>query len=655
MSSQSEKSKHLPPDLGVEGSIDDSEEKFGGGLLCEGRRLWTISFPMVLASTSIYIMGLSSLVILGTFAGPSDLAAASMGTVYSNVCGCSLLWGLSEAIDTLCSQAYGAKQYRLMGIFLQRGVVILCLASTLASVAFYFTETVLLALGQNPELSKNAAGFVQYQIPGIYSYAVCMAFQRFLSAQETTSPLFWISAAALPVHIWLTLHLVRGMGLGKEGAAIAWSISFTFRAVALCGYTFWIEMSRPSHMRSLTRINLKAAFRGWGRLLAISVPAYAMVATEWWSFEFLTLMAGLLPDPQTKVIAQTICSNIIGFMFMFSLGLSVAVCVRVGNALGAKRVDCVRRTILASIGICIFQWALVGGILMLPFVRNNLSLLFAPSTAGSEQQSIRVQSVVSVCLGYVVLQQFFDGLKEIFNGAIRGCGRQSIGMGTSFVSYFMLCLPLAYCLAFGKIQTRWSGIEGLFVATVCASTTHAILNGCVIASTDWRRVVESCSHLNLMTRQQSQRTVISPKSAISSARVSGNGGYVDSNGALLPLNDNNANNRKNKHYDSFKSSSAVDVHVTLPPGEWKLNDEGDDYELPYSPTFPRWSNVGGSERPTLTPKLSSMTPTKGSPILFPMPILPPDLTLARTGPRGASSNADPSSSSHIPTATPLEI
>mmetsp|Transcript_5397 Transcript_5397/g.7185 ORF Transcript_5397/g.7185 Transcript_5397/m.7185 type:complete len:229 (+) Transcript_5397:146-832(+) len=228
-------------------------------------------------------------------------------------------------------------------------------------------------------------------------------------------------------------------------------------------------------------------------------------------------------------------------------------------------------------------------------------------------------------------------------------------MGTSFVSYFMLCLPLAYCLAFRKFQAWSPGIEGLFVATVCASSTHAVLNGCVIAFTDWGRVVESCSYSTLMTRQHSQRTVISPKSATSSARVSGNGECIDSNGTLLPLNNNNAKS-KNRHYNSFQSSSAVGVNVTQPPGDLKLNDNGDDYDLPYSATFPRWSNAGNSDRLTRTPILSSITPTKGSPILFPMPMLPPDLTLARAGSRGtAAANADTGRPSHLTSAIPLEI
>ena len=35
-------------------------------------------------------------------------------------------------------------------------------------------------------------------------------------------------------------------------------------------------------------------FRGWGEYLKISLPATVMICAEWWAFEILTVMAGML-------------------------------------------------------------------------------------------------------------------------------------------------------------------------------------------------------------------------------------------------------------------------------------------------------------------------------------------------------------------------
>ena len=52
--------------------------------------------------------------------GETPLAAAAMASTLANVSGLSLLVGLSSALSTLGSQAYGAGAYDVVGIVLQR-------------------------------------------------------------------------------------------------------------------------------------------------------------------------------------------------------------------------------------------------------------------------------------------------------------------------------------------------------------------------------------------------------------------------------------------------------------------------------------------------------------------------------------------------------
>ena len=49
--------------------------------------------------------------------------------IYITSLGFSLAYGLCSALDTLISQAYGAKAYRLTGLYAQRAAVILTLSS----------------------------------------------------------------------------------------------------------------------------------------------------------------------------------------------------------------------------------------------------------------------------------------------------------------------------------------------------------------------------------------------------------------------------------------------------------------------------------------------------------------------------------------------
>ncbi|XLT09957.1 hypothetical protein HN51_055750, partial [Arachis hypogaea] len=47
-------------------------------------------------------------------------------------------------------------------------------------------------------------------------------------------------------------------------------------------------------------------FHGLGKFLCYAVPSARMICFEWWSFELLTLLSELLPNPELKVSVLSI-------------------------------------------------------------------------------------------------------------------------------------------------------------------------------------------------------------------------------------------------------------------------------------------------------------------------------------------------------------
>jgi hypothetical protein len=60
--------------------------------------------------------------------------------------------GMASALETLCGQAYGAKQYHMLGVYLQRSWLILLAFAVLLAPTFIFSAQLLIALGQTAEL-----------------------------------------------------------------------------------------------------------------------------------------------------------------------------------------------------------------------------------------------------------------------------------------------------------------------------------------------------------------------------------------------------------------------------------------------------------------------------------------------------------------------
>ena len=80
---------------------------------------------------------------------------------------------------------------------------------------------------------------------------------------------------------------------------------------------------------------------GWGEYLCISIPATVMICAEWWAFEIIELLAGILGV--TELASQTLCINVTAMLFMVPLGIQEATCGLVGNCIGANNVPLAKR------------------------------------------------------------------------------------------------------------------------------------------------------------------------------------------------------------------------------------------------------------------------------------------------------------------------
>jgi multidrug resistance protein, MATE family len=96
--------------------------------------------------------------------------------------------GLIFALDTYISQAFGAKNFRLIGIVFQNCMVICTLLSIPITIAWMFTEDLLLLLGQGEAVSKLAGDFTKWSIPGVLPYLYYRTIMRYLQNQHIMMP-----------------------------------------------------------------------------------------------------------------------------------------------------------------------------------------------------------------------------------------------------------------------------------------------------------------------------------------------------------------------------------------------------------------------------------------------------------------------------------
>lgn len=165
--------------------------------------------------------------------------------------------GMGSALDTFCGQSYGARQYDMLGTHTQRAIIVLMLTCVPLAFVLAFAGQILIALGQNPEISSEAGLYAQWLIPGLFAYGLLQCLTRFLQTQNVVHILVVFSGLTLLLHIMLCLFLVQTFGLGHKGAALATSVSYWFNVALLAIYVEVSEAGRRSwHGWSREALNL---------------------------------------------------------------------------------------------------------------------------------------------------------------------------------------------------------------------------------------------------------------------------------------------------------------------------------------------------------------------------------------------------------------
>lgn len=180
--------------------------------------------------------------------------------------------GLSGALETLCGQGYGAKLYRMLGIYLQSSIIITLFFSILVSFMWYFSEPVLIWLHQDPDVAKMASIYLRFLIPGLFAYSCLQCILRFCQTQSVVIPLVVCSVCTLVIDVGLTYLLVHTLGLGYKGASLAASLSFMISLLALATYVKFSGRFRYT-WDGLTMESFRYVFLS----LKLAVPSAVMV------------------------------------------------------------------------------------------------------------------------------------------------------------------------------------------------------------------------------------------------------------------------------------------------------------------------------------------------------------------------------------------
>ncbi|CAM6037684.1 unnamed protein product [Sphagnum compactum] len=444
-------------------------------ILEELKELMQIACPMAAMNCVVYVRAMVSVLCLGRLGG-LELAGGALSIGFTNITGYSVLFGLASGMDPVCGQAFGSKNWVVIGHTLQRTILILLTACIPISLLWINLQKILLGLGQDSQITRVASMYCLYSLPDLLVNSLLQPLRVYLRSQGITTPMMWCSALAVLLHVPLNILLVFVLKMGVPGVAMA-AVCTNFNMVIFLLVYLWFS---GVYKRTWVQWSM-ACFQEWWPLLNLAVPSCFAICLEWWWYEFMTLLAGLLPNPQVAVATTAILIQTTSLMYTFPLALSSSVSTRVGNELGANRPAQARIASFVALG-CALVIAIVSMIWTTAF-RNKWGHLFTDDKS--------VLALTAAAMPLVGLCELGNCPQTTGCGVLRGSARPAIGAHINLGSFYFVGMPVAVVLAFWlKI-----GFGGLWYGLMAAQISCACSILFVVLRTDWRFEAERAKKL----------------------------------------------------------------------------------------------------------------------------------------------------------------
>ena len=373
--------------------------------------------------------------------------------------------GLMMGVVVLSAQTDGAGRPHECGRIWRLGLLNALVAGSLFALMLLPGETVLKALGQDPDISAGggeALRMFAYGMPAILGYT---ATTLFLEGIGRSTPGMVVMAAANVVNLGLNWVLMFGpYAMGASGAALGTSITRWFMFAAIVAYV--LSMRARDHygvlapMRGYWRLERKLGRLGWPLALSFMMEHLAFFAAA--------TFAGWLGA--VPLAGYQVTLNVIALIYMLAIGISTATAVRVGNAVG--RFD--------REGLALAGWVGLGLGVLLMLALIPLLHFGAPAIVGIYTSNPEVAAVAVTGVGIAAWILLVDASQGIMVGALRGAADIWTTMALQFVSFWVIGIPLCYFLGhelgYGVPGLLWGMCAALAACAVLLTARFAVIS-----------------------------------------------------------------------------------------------------------------------------------------------------------------------------------
>lgn len=444
-------------------------------LATEARVLFKYSVPLTITFLLQYSLTVASVFSVGRL-GSTELAAVSLSSMTANISGYAIIQGVSTCLDTLCAQAYGRKDFNLVGLhFVRCCYLILLLSIPMMTLWAFASKQILIALigSEKAELATFAASYLRVIAFGLPGFIIFENLKHFLQAQGIFHASTYVLLVCAPLNAFLNYVLVwnERFGLGFIGAPLSVVITNWLMCFALLAYTLYVAGYQCLPRQPLYDM---VYFTSWTKMINLSIPGVLMVEAEWLAFEIITFTASTFGTDY--LAAQSIVSTTCILMYQVPFAFSIAASTRIAWYIGAASKTAALLATKAALLAALVLGALSGAILFT--FRGFFASLYT-----DDEVVLKIADKVLIVGAFYQINDF---LSCITGGILRGQGRQKIGGVLNLISYYVIALPLAFFFAFYVDL----GLLGLWLGMLIALFFVSLLQTLFVVTSDWDHIIK---------------------------------------------------------------------------------------------------------------------------------------------------------------------
>ena len=432
------------------------------------KKIIGFALPLFLGNLFQQMYNMADSLIVGNFLGDTALASVtSTGSLVFLLVG--FFSGTAMGAGVIIARLFGAKDYDNLRKAVHTDIAFGLAAGVLMTIiGVIFTPMILQLMGTPAEVMPNSILYLRVYFCGslgVIMYNICMGILQ--AVGDSKRPLYYLIFSSC-VNIVLDLIFCGIFGLGVEFAALATVIS-QFVSVALC-------LRRLMRTQDVYQVHLREVrFHPYilRQILSIGLPSGLQNSII--SLANIVVQSNINAFGELAMAGCGSYSKIEGFGFLPITCFSMAITTFVGQNLGAKRYDRVKKGVIFGIG-CALIMAETIGICINIFAPKLISLF----GGGADSIAYGVLQARTVTLFYFLL-----AFSHTAAAVMRGAGRSTVPMFVMLISW---CgIRITYVTIMGRL---FDNIRLIFIAYPITWTISSVIFLIFLFKGNWMHYLE---------------------------------------------------------------------------------------------------------------------------------------------------------------------